>query len=119
MRKVLLVAMVVSMFAVFTDEASAWPRIFGRRNHSSSVSVSRFSGGPQSVAEQKAQIMASRRIHGHIGGGYGGGNAEGTGFSPVSAAAALNNCCFTGKRVLLGSACVRGSNGWYAVKIFR
>lgn len=117
MKKVLLVVVVMSMFAV-TDEASAWPRVFGRRS-SSSVSVSRFSGGPQSVAEQKAQIMASRRIHGHIGGGYGGGNAEGTGFSSVSATAALNNCCFTGKRTLLGSACVKGSNGWYAVKIFR
>ena len=53
-----------------------------------------------------------------LGGGYGGANAEGVGFSTYSAQDALNHCCYTGQRRVAGSSVVRGSDGWYAVKIY-
>ena len=77
-----------------------------------------WSGGPQAVADAKAQRAASLRIKGHLGGGFGGGKAEGVGFSTTSAQHALNICCFTGQRPVAGSAVVRGADGWYAVKIY-
>ena len=96
-------------------EADAWPR--RRRSRSSRASVS-FSGGPQQVASAKAAYAASRGIRGHVGGGFGGGRYEGVGFSTHSAQQALNNCCYTGQRRVAGSSVVRGSNGWYACKIY-
>ena len=80
--------------------------------------ASYYSGGPQAVASTKASQAASRGIKGHLGGGFGGGNAEGVGFSTYSAQNALNNCCFTGQRTVAGSSVVRGGDGWYAVKIY-
>jgi hypothetical protein len=77
-----------------------------------------WAGGPQEVATAKAQQAASLGAKGHLGGGYGGGNAEGVGFSTRSAEDALNHCCFTGQRPLAGSSVVRGADGWYAVKIY-
>jgi len=71
------------------------------------------------VAAAKAQYSANRQIKGrHVGGGYGGANAEGVAFSAHSAQQALNNCCYTGQRRVAGSSVVRGSDGWYAVKIY-
>jgi hypothetical protein len=54
----------------------------------------------------------------HLGGGYGGANAEGVGCA-TTAQAALNICCFSGKRKLAAQAVVRGRNGmYYAVRVF-
>jgi hypothetical protein len=117
MTRWIAVMVAVALFGV-ASEASAW----GFRNRTVSVSrtVTRtFSGSAQSVCEQKAQIMAERHRKGHLGGGYGTGNAEGVCFSTKSAAHALNNCCFVGVRVCIGAAVVRGSDGWYAVRIYR
>jgi hypothetical protein len=112
-----MLRIVVASFLVlsFVCEADAWPR--RRRSRSSSSSVS-FSGGPQAVASAKASHAASRGIRGHVGGGFGGGRYEGVGFSAYSAQQALNNCCYTGQRRVAGSAVARGSNGWYACKIY-
>ena len=83
-----------------------------------SYSQTRYSGGPQSVASSKASRAASTMTKGHLGGGFGGGTAEGVGFSTYSAQDALNNCCYTGQRSVAGSSVVRGADGWYAVKIY-
>jgi hypothetical protein len=110
------IAMAALLVVVCVSSADAWPRRLSGRRTSSTATV--YSGGPQAVAEAKAQRSASQRIKGHLGGGYGGANAEGVGFSTSSAQHALNICCFTGQRSVAGSSVVRGSDGWYAVKIF-
>lgn len=77
--------------------------------------------GPlQALCLRKARIQAARggRCF-HVGGGFGGARAEGVG-SGVTAAAALNACCFTGQRVCVASAVVRSAAGrYYACKLFR
>ena len=119
------VALAVLLVGVFVCEVDARPRRRARwsntvsyRNTTTYSTRASWAGGPQAVAQAKAQQAAARRVKGHLGGGFGGGNAEGVGFSTYSAQNALNNCCFTGQRALAGSAVVRGSDGWYAVKIF-
>jgi hypothetical protein len=108
---------VITMLLGFmVTEAYAWPR-FRRRVRSSTVSTVRYSGSPSQVAYQKASEMARRGVMTHLGGGYGGANAEGVGFGST-ATAALNNCCFTGQRTVAGSAVVRGRSGYYAVKLY-
>jgi len=114
MTRVLIAAFLVVLFACQAD-ARPWRRT---GSSSSSGSATVWSGGPQAVADAKAQRAASQRIKGHLGGGFGGGNAEGVGFSTRSAQDALNNCCYTGQRRVAGSAVYRGSDGWYAVKIY-
>jgi hypothetical protein len=114
--QVLLALFVVSLFC---SEASAWP--FRNRSVSASVSrtvsVQRYSS-PQAACEAKAAAMAASCRMAHLGGGFGGGSAEGVGCA-ASASAALGNCCFTGKLPLLGSAVCRGRNGmYYACKVF-
>lgn len=52
----------------------------------------------------------------HRGGSY---SAEGVGFSTRSAADALRNCCFYGRRRIVEKAVVRGANGWYACVRYR
>jgi hypothetical protein len=114
MMRVMIAAFLVVVFVCQVD-ARPWRRS-GTSQTSRSSTV--YSGGPQAVASAKAQRAASHRIKGHLGGGFGGGNAEGVGFSTRSAQDALNNCCFTGQRRVAGSSVVRGSDGWYAVKIY-
>ena len=104
--------------ALTAGEASAWP--FGR-------SVSRTStvtrtvnvyASPQAECSAKAAKQAANCRMAHLGGGFGGANAEGVGCA-MTAQAALNACCFTGKRRLAASAVVRGRNGmYYACKVF-
>ena len=113
MRIVIAVLLVV----LFTCEADAWPRRRTVRTGTSGTGTV-WAGGPQDVAAAKAQRAASLGIKGHVGGGFGGGNAEGVGFSTRSPDDALNRCCFTGKRPVAGSSVVRGADGWYAVKIY-
>jgi len=117
MLRVVLVLMVVLLVA---ENADARWRVFGRRSRSSSSSSTsvRYSGGPTDVAVTKVNILARRGYGGHIGGGYGGANAEGWG-SGSTANAALGRCCFTGKRRLAGSAVARANSGvWFAIKLF-
>jgi hypothetical protein len=114
MMRVLMAAILVTVFACEVD-ARPWRRT-GTSQASGSKTV--YSGGPQAVAEAKASRAAAMRFKGHLGGGFGGGRAEGVGFSTRSAQDALNNCCFTGQRRVAGSSVVRGADGWYAVKIY-
>lgn len=108
------------------QQANARWRLFGRRSggssnasYGSSGSRGTIAGSPAQVAAYKAGVQASRNRMSHIGGGYGGANAEGVG-SGRTAQQALNNCCFTGRRPLVASAVRQGSNGmWYACKLFR
>ena len=124
MKQVLIAAMVVLFMAGTTD---ARPRLFPRTRQVTAVRGSVQKGpqtsavqkGPQALAEQKAQQKASMGNKGHIGGGFGGANAEGVGFSTRSAADALANCCFAGRRPCVGAAVVRGRDGWYAVRLYR
>lgn len=110
------ITMAALLVVLCVSQADAFPRRVGRGRTSGTGTV--FSGGPQAVAEAKAQRAAAQRIKGHLGGGFGGGNAEGVGFSTASAQDALNHCCFTGQRTVAGSSVVRGADGWYAVKIY-
>ncbi len=114
MMRFLLAAILVTVFVCEVD-ARPWRRA---RSGQSAGAGTVYSGGPQAVAEAKAQRAAAMRIKGHLGGGFGGGRAEGVGFSTSSAQHALNICCFTGQRPVAGSAVVRGADGWYAVKIY-
>ena len=71
------------------------------------------------VCLRKARIQAARggRCF-HPGGSFAGLHYEGVG-SGSTAAQALGNCCYTGKRRCAASAVVRGSNGrYYACKLF-
>ena len=72
------------------------------------------SGLAQSKAERQA---ACGRMH-HVGGGYGGGNYEGVGFSTISAEHAISKCCYWGKRQAMDIGVARGRNGWYATVIY-
>ena len=109
-------AMAALLVVLCVSSADARPRRSRATQSSSTKTV--YSGGPQAVAEAKAARSAAQRIKGHLGGGFGGGNAEGVAFSTSSAQHALNSCCFTGQRRVAGSSVVRGSDGWYAVKIY-
>jgi hypothetical protein len=71
------------------------------------------------LAQSKAQRQAATNRCCHVGGGFGGGNAEGVGFSTVSADHAISKCCFWGKREALDIGVARGRNGWYATVIYR
>lgn len=122
MMKKRTAVLVVLLLVSLAQTADARWRVFGRRrsNYTSGYTTSsvRYAGGPAEVAATKANILARRGYGGHIGGGYGGANAEGWG-AGVTAQAALNRCCFTGQRRLAGSAVVRSSNGlYYAIKLF-
>lgn len=71
------------------------------------------------LAQSKAERQAAMNRCCHVGGGFGGGRAEGVGFSTVSADHAISKCCFWGKRQALDIGVARGSNGWYATVIYR
>ena len=68
----------------------------------------------------KAARMAREGRCRHVGGGYlPGARAEGVGMSSSSPQAAVRNCCYYGRRPLVGSAVARGRGGWYAVNQYR
>lgn len=111
-----LIAVTVILFA--TQDASAWPFRAKAVSVTRTRTVTRFAGTPQQVAQSKASYMAERGLRGHVGGGFAGCVAEGTGRG-ATAAIALANCCFTGTRKCAAAAVVKGKNGvWYAVKLF-
>ena len=124
MKQVLIAGMLVWFMAGTTD---ARPRLSPRMRQVTAdkgsvqkgAQTSAVQKGPQATAEQKAHQKASRGVKGHIGGGFGGANAEGVGFSTRSAADALANCCFAGQRPCVGASVVRGRDGWYAVRLYR
>jgi hypothetical protein len=121
MMRVLVATLLVCLLAADADARGRRRRATYRTNQTTytyAYSQNNYAGGPESVAVTKAQQAAAWAAKGHIGGGFGGANAEGVGFSTYSAINALNNCCFTGQRALAGSAVVRGSDGWYAVKLY-
>lgn len=118
MQRWILVCVAVALSCSVCSEASAW----GFRSRSVSttrtVTVNRYASPAAAVADKAARMAASCMMA-HLGGGFGGGNAEGVGCG-ATAAAALSACCFTGQRVCIASAVRQGKNGrWYAVKIFR
>lgn len=125
-----VIAAVLTIVIVSDADARPWRRRIFRQNRTRSVYTNNYTNyssntagvsygsGPQATAANKAASSAARMYKGHLGGGFGGGNAEGVGFSTYSAQHALNNCCFTGQRVVAGSSVVRGADGWYAVKIY-
>ena len=66
----------------------------------------------QATAQQDAELMARRGAMAHCG--RNGGRREGVGFSPVSADAAVKNCCFWGRYRVREIGVARGPRGWYA-----
>jgi hypothetical protein len=117
------VALAAILVLLFVAEVDARPgrrrsRGTGYTTYSTTYTGSSWGSDPASVASAKAAAAAARGVKGHLGGGYGGANAEGVAFSTYSAQNALNNCCFTGQRSVAASAVVRGSDGWYAVKLY-
>ena len=99
--------LIVLVAILSANEASAWPR---------NQKVTRYSS-PQAACEAKVAMMAARGIMAHLGGGYGGGSAEGIG-SGKTAAQASANCCFSGQLPCLGSATAFGHGSWFACKIY-
>lgn len=118
MRKFSVLLVALFIVSICSSDVGAWP--FRSRSVDVQRTVSRtvYSGSPQQVAQAKAEKMAALGMRGHLGGGFGGCHAEGTGRG-TTAAAALSVCCFTGQRKCAAAAVVRGKGGlWYAVKLY-
>jgi hypothetical protein len=86
-----------------------------------------FFGGPQQVAQQRAQRMADYRVLQHWQGSIAGCTYEGIGYG-LTPQEALDRCCLTGLRPVVAQAVVKGSpvrgspyDGirYYAVKLYR
>jgi hypothetical protein len=81
-------------------------------------------GVASGLAQSKAEHQARMQSCCHVGGGYGGGRAEGVGFSTSSPEAATRRCCFYGQRQLRESGVAYGYNrqlrawGWFACNIY-
>jgi hypothetical protein len=71
------------------------------------------------TAQIKAEKQAREGRCYHVGGSFGGGTAEGVGFSTVSADHAIRSCCFWGRRTPIQIGVARGSRGWYACVLYR
>ena len=86
-----------------------------------SVEVNRFtstSAGVSSLAQSKAEQMASRGQLVHLGGGFGGGSFEGIGFG-ATADQAVASCCGWGQRSPLEIGVASGRGGFYACVLYR
>ena len=70
------------------------------------------------LAQWKAERQAADGVLRHVGGGFGGGRAEGVGFSTSSSQAAIQACCYWGRRPVLEIGVARGRRGWYATVIY-
>ena len=118
----LRVAVCAALVLLFVCEVDARPRRRRRTNnvqYTTTTYYTNYYASPAHAASAKAQQSANGGVKGwHLGGGYGGGNAEGVAYSPFSAQDALNKCCFTGERAVAASHVVHGYDGWYAVKIY-
>jgi len=72
------------------------------------------------LAQAKADQAAFGRIRGHVGGGLGGANYEGVGWSNQSPQAAVQQCCYWGTRPVSQIGVRRGNDGcWYACVLYR
>ena len=71
-----------------------------------------------SLAQSKADRMASSGTMGHLGGGFGGGRAEGVGTGSTRQAA-IQNCCYWGQRTPLDIGTATNGSRWYACVIYR
>lgn len=128
MRKFLIGSLTVALTLVLIADVEAGWRRRARRCKVAVGAVQQpaiaqksayaFSGGPQQVAAQKAQRMANGLFMAHLGGSFGGASYEGVGVGST-ASQALNNCCYSGQRVVAGQCAVQGRNGlWYACRLF-
>jgi hypothetical protein len=70
------------------------------------------------LAQWKAERQAAEGRMRHVGGGFGGGCAEGVGFSSVSAEDAIKSCCYWGQRPVREIGVAPGRRGWYATVIY-
>ena len=71
------------------------------------------------LAQQKAGQAASMSFRDHIGGGLGGANYEGVGWSNRSAQAAISNCCYWGQRTPAQIGVAKSADGcWYACVLY-
>ncbi len=73
----------------------------------------------QTIAQMKAERQAREGRCYHVGGSFGGGTAEGVGFSSVSADHAIRSCCFWGRKTAIQIGVARGARGWYACVLYR
>ena len=72
------------------------------------------------LANQKAQIAASRGLRGqHVGGSLGGGRYEGVGWSTQSPDQAVRVACYWGRKTPIAIGVARGRDGWYSCVIYR
>ena len=71
-----------------------------------------------SLAQSKANRMAANRTLAHLGGGFGGGRAEGVGVGSTREAA-IRNCCYWGQRTPIDIGAAQNGNRWYACVIYR
>jgi len=94
--------------------AVAWPT----RVIAPPAAIARYATA-RAAAQAKAEIQARAGACFHPGGDFGGGIAEGVGYSPRSARDALANCCFSGWLPVAAESCVRGRYGWHACKIYK
>lgn len=70
------------------------------------------------LAQWKAERQAASARCYHVGGGFGGGRYEGVGFSTSSPDAAIQACCYWGRRPVREIGVARGRRGWYATVIY-
>lgn len=70
------------------------------------------------LAQWKAERQAADGVLRHVGGGFGGGRCEGVGFSTSSPQAAIQACCYWGRRPVREIGVARGRRGWYATVIY-
>jgi hypothetical protein len=72
------------------------------------------------LAQTKAATAARIGLRGHLGGGLGGANYEGVGWSSQSAQSAIQNCCYWGTRPVSQIGVAKGSDGcWYACVLYQ
>ena len=71
------------------------------------------------LAQQKATQAAQMSYRNHIGGGLGGANFEGVGWSNQSAQTAIQNCCYWGQRAPAQIGVSKSPDGcWYACVLY-
>jgi len=71
------------------------------------------------LAQAKAEMQAGQGRMRHVGGGFGGGSAEGVGFSTRGPDEAIRNSCYWGQRTPIDIGVRQGANGWYATVIYQ
>ncbi len=126
MRRLIVIGLAAALVASLATDADARRRRRSRLRQSVRStptrtvvrqSVRSWGGSPQAAASAKLSAMVQRGRFAHLGGGFGGANAEGIGMGPTPAAA-LGNCCFTGRRKVAGSAVRRVGRSWWALKLY-